>query len=99
MVWAQLTQNQEVLALLKENTLNTVNNKEKEIPVVVPMQKQSAARALCKKMPGFNDLQARERMAVLKSFAEDVSDGIAYMFLEMDEDERSEYIGSIVSDL
>jgi hypothetical protein len=54
----RLTQNQEVLALLKENTLNTVYNKEKEIPVV-PMQKQSAAGALCKKMPGFNDLQAR----------------------------------------
>ena len=93
----RLTHNQEVLALLKENTLNTVHSKEKEIPV--PMQKQSAARALCKKMPGFNDLQARERMAVLKSFAEDVSGGIANMFLEMDEEERSEYIGSIVTDL
>ena len=38
-------------------------------------------------------------MAVLKSFAEDVSGGIANMFIEMDEDERSEYIGSIVTDL
>jgi hypothetical protein len=58
-------------------------NKEKEIPV--SMQKQSAAsRALCKKKPGFNDLQARERMAVLKSFAEAVSGGIANMFLGMD---------------
>ena len=94
----RLTHNQEVLAFLKENTLNTMYSKEKEIPV--PMQKQSAARALCKKMPGFNDLQARERMAVLKSFAEeDVSGGIANMFLEMDEEERSEYIGSIVTDL
>jgi hypothetical protein len=86
----RLTHNQEVLAFLKENTLNTMYSKEKEIPV--PMQKQSTARALCKKMPGFNDLQAMERMAVLKSFAEDVSGGIAYMFLEMDEEERSEYI-------
>ena len=50
-------------------------------------------------MPGFNDLQARERMAVLKSFAEDVSSGIVDIFLEMDEEERSEYIGSIVTDL
>ncbi len=83
----RLIHNQEVLAFLKENTLNTMYS---EIPV--PMQKQSAARALCKKMPGFNDLQARERMAVLKSFAEDVSGGIAIMFLEMDEEERSEYI-------
>ena len=72
----RLTQNQEVLALLKENTLNMVYNKENEIPV--PMQKQSAARALCKKMLGFNDLQARERMAVLKSFAEDIYGGKAY---------------------
>ena len=72
----RLAQNQEVLALLKENTLNMVYNKEDEIPV--PMQKQSAARALCKKMPGFNDLQARERMAVLKSFAEDIYGGKAY---------------------
>jgi hypothetical protein len=93
----RLIHNQEVLAFLKENTLNTMYSKEKEIPV--PMQKQSAARALCKKMPGFNDLQARERMAVLKSFAEDVSGGIADIFLEMDEEERSEYIGSIVTDL
>ena len=87
----RLTHNQEVSAFLKENTLNTMYSKEKEISV--PMQKQSAARALCKKMPGFNDLQARERMAVLKSFAEDVSGGIADIFLEMEEEERSEYIG------
>ena len=94
----RLTHNQEVLAFSKDYTLNTMYSKEKEIPV--PMQQQSAARALCKKMPGFNDLQARERMAVLKSFAEeDVSGGIANMFLEMDEEERSEYIGSIVTDL
>ena len=41
----------------------------------------------------------KEWLFILKSFAEDVSGEIASMFLEMDEDERSEYIGTIVTDL
>ena len=55
--------------------------------------------AVCKKMDSFLILEPSERMAVMKSFADDHSGGIANKFLLMDIDERNEYIGSVVSSL
>ena len=47
-------------------------------------------------MAAFTGLEARERMAVLKSFADDTSGSMANVFLGMDLEERGAYIGSIV---
>ena len=89
----KVSNHQQLMAVLKES--NVV--KEREPPVA--MKRQSDAMAVCKKMDSFLSLEPSERMAVMKSFVDDHTGGIANMFLLMDIDERNEYIGSVISSL
>ena len=74
------------MIVLKENS--AVKEREPSIP----MKRQSEAMAVCKKIDSFLSLEPSERMAVLKSFADDHSGGIANMFVSLDNAERKEYL-------
>ena len=92
MLVKKLTNQQQLQAMLKDRSAPP---KAKDPPFA--LQRQTEATALCKQMAAFTGLDARVRMAVLKSFAEDDSSGsIANVFLGMDLEERSAYIGSFV---
>ena len=91
MLVKKLTNQQQLLAILKDRSAPL---KAKDPPFA--LQRQTEATALCKQMAAFTGLEARERMSVLKSFADDTSGSMANVFLGMDLEERGAYIGSIV---
>ena len=82
-----MSNHQQLMTVPKENSAV----KEREPPI--PMKRQSEAMAVCKKIDSFlSFLEPSERMAVLKSFADDHSGGIANMFVSLDNAERKEYL-------
>ncbi len=73
------TSQQQLLAILKDRSAPP---KSKGPPFA--LQRQTEATALCKQMAASTGFEARERVAVLKSFADDTSGSMANVFLGMD---------------
>jgi hypothetical protein len=72
MLVKKLTNQQQLLAILKDRSAPP---KAKDPPFALQRQTEATALCkLCKQMAAFTGLEARERMAVLKSFADDLQD-------------------------